>query len=97
MEDRDFKANGDILTENLIDRGHKKVEFNRNREHILTQDNEPKHRIKLILTDNRTLPNVKEAVKKHWNISQINNEFQEIFPEPSIICFRRNKILVDSP
>ena len=32
---------------------------------LLTQNNEPKYRIPLILTYNRTLPKVKEAVKEH--------------------------------
>lgn len=47
---------------------------------------------------NRTLPNLKEAVKKHWNILQINNvnnEFIHVFSELQIICFCRNENLKD--
>ena len=47
---------------------------------------------------NRTLPNLKEAVKKHWNILQINNvntEFIDVFSELPIICFCRNENLKD--
>ena len=28
---------------------------------------------------------------KHWNILHINNEFKDVFPEPPVMCFRRNK------
>ena len=42
-----------------------------------------------------TLPNVKEAVRKDWNILQISNELKNVFPEPPIMCFRRNKNLKD--
>ena len=38
---------------------------------------------------------MKEAVRKHWNILQINNEFKNVFPEPLIKCFRRNKNMKD--
>ena len=60
-----------------IDRGYKKAEiydsisktFDRNREDLLTQNNEPNYRITLTSTYNRTLPNVKESARKHWNIT----------------------------
>ena len=75
--DRDFKANWDILSKKRIDRGYKKAEiydsisktFDRNREDLLTQNNEPNYRITLTSTYNRTLPNVKESARKHWNIT----------------------------
>ena len=38
---------------------------------------------------------MKEAVRKHWNILQINNEFKNVFPEPPIKCFRRKKNMKD--
>ena len=38
---------------------------------------------------------MKEAVRKHWNILQINSEFKNVFPEPPIKCFRRNKNMKD--
>ena len=102
-EDGDFRANCDILSKKLINRGYEKAEiydsisktFDRNGEDLLTQNKEPKYRIPLTLTYNRTLPNVKVTGKKHWNILQINNEFKDVFAEPPIMCFRRNKDLKD--
>ena len=45
------------------------------------------------MTYNRILPNVKEAIRKYRNILQINNQFNNVLPEPPIMCFRRNKDL----
>ena len=90
-----------IEDEKLIDRGYKTAEIydsisktsDKNREHLLTQNNETKYRIPLTLTFNRTLSNVNEAVKKHWNILQVNNEFKDIFAVPLLKYFWRNKNL----
>ena len=62
--------------------------FDRNREDLLTQNNESKYRIPLI-------PNVKETLRNQQTILQINNEFKNVFPEPTIMCFLRNKNLKD--
>ena len=51
--------------------------------------------IPLTLNYNCTLPKVIEAVKKHWKVLQINNEFKDAFPELPMMCFRRNKNLKD--
>ena len=53
---RDFKANCDILSKKLIDKGYKKAEiyysiskpFGRNRADLLTLNNESKYRIQII-------------------------------------------------
>ena len=89
------------LWNKLIRRGYKKADiygsisktFDRSKKDLLTQNNEPKYRIPLTLTSNCPLPNLKEAVKKHWKILQMNSEFKGVFPEPQIICFCRNKSL----
>ena len=91
------------MSKNLIDGGYKKAEiydsiskaFHRNRKDLLTQNNEPKYRIPLAFTYNSTLPNVKETVKKHWNISQINNKLEDLFSEPLVMCVCRSKHLKD--
>ena len=67
----------------------------RNKEDLLTQINEPKYRVPLTLTYNRTLHNVKDGVKKHSNISQISNEFKNVFPESPIMYFHKSKNLKD--
>ena len=89
-----------FLSKNLIDEGCKKAERNIwqyiksiwQKQERLTQNNQPKYRIALTFTYNRTLPNVKETVKKHWNILQINNKFEDLFSEPLVMCFYRSNI-----
>ena len=67
----------------------------RNSEDLLTQNEKYRYRILLTLTYNRSLSNVKEAVRRHWNILQTNNELKNVFPEPPVMCFRRNENLKD--
>ena len=37
------------------------------------------NRIPLVLTYNRTLPNVKRAISNYWNLLHINQEFKDVF------------------
>ena len=89
------------MSKNLIDKGYEKAEIHdnilktlgRNSKDLLTPNKGPRYRIPLTLTYNRTSPNMKETVKKNWNILKINNEFWNSFPEPPNMCFHRNKNL----
>ena len=80
------------MSKKLIDRGYKETEiydsisraFDRNRENLLSKNDEPNYRISLPVTSNRTLQNLKVAVKNYWNILQINNVFKDVFTEPPI-------------
>ena len=53
------------------------------------------NRIPLVLTYNRTLPNVKRAISNNWNLLHVNQEFKDVFQEPPILAFRRNRNLYD--
>ena len=44
---------------------------------------------------NRTLPKIKEIVMKHWHLLHKNPNLAEIFQNPPILTFRRNKNLRD--
>ena len=46
-----------------------------------------------MLKYNRTLPKLKEIVIKHWYLRHINPNLAEIFQNPPILTFRRNKNL----
>ena len=48
-----------------------------------------------MLNYNRTLPKIKEIVMKHWYLLHINPNLAEIFQNPPILSFRRNKKLRD--
>ena len=47
--------------------------------------------IVLPLTYNRTLPNLRQIINKHWDILKINPELKEIFHVKPMIAFKRNK------
>ena len=49
------------------------------------------------MTYDRTLPNVKRAVSNDSNLVHINQKFKDVFQEPSILAFRRNRNLYDLP
>ena len=51
--------------------------------------------IPLSLKYNRTLAKIKETVMKHWHLLHINPNLAEIFQNPPILAFRRNKSLRD--
>ena len=51
--------------------------------------------IPLSLKYNRTLPKIKEIVMKPWNLLHIKPNLAEIFQNPPILAFRRNKNLRD--
>ena len=47
------------------------------------------------MTFNKTLPNIRSAIDKTWNILQINKELAQTFQEKPIIAYRRNPNLRD--
>ena len=55
------------------------------------EKNNQKNKIPLVITYNRTLPNISEVVKKNWNILQIGSEFENVFDNTPTIAFKRNK------
>ena len=52
-----------------------------------------KPRIPLVLKFNRTLPNIKEIIDKHWHLLQINPKLKNIFQERPVIGYRKNRNL----
>ena len=52
-------------------------------------------RLPLTVTYNRTLLDLKTIIDKNWHILQIEPKLKEIFAEPPILAFNRNKNLRD--
>ena len=44
----------------------------------------------LVLTYNKTLPNSKNVIDKHWHILSINENLQKVFDKRPFIAYRRN-------
>ena len=67
-----------------------------NREDLLKhQGRQQIEKIPFVVTYNQHLPNLREAINKHWDILQINSKFKEIFEEKPIIAYKRNVNLGD--
>ena len=95
---QDFTEESIALTKRLVEKGYNENEiheqisktFTIERTHLLNQKSQPTSKIiSLILRYNRTLPDIKRAVNKHWDILKINGYFEQFFTEPSIIAFIR--------
>ena len=100
----EFQDSCDKLRNKLIERGYTQQEINEGIERTKTLDRKKlleekakkqSNRIPLVLTYNRTLPNVKRAISNNWNLLHINQEFKDVFQEPPILAFRRNRNLYD--
>ena len=84
----------------LTERGYKEHEINESiqrtqtfdrNEFLKEKDKKNTNKIQLILTYNRTLPNVKKVIANNWNVLQIKGICQRI----RIVEFRRNRNLHD--
>ena len=60
-----------------------------NKEKPYTQENLP-----LVLTFNKTLPDIKIVVDKHWHILSINENLRKVFDKRSFIAYRKNIIII---
>ena len=104
-ETSELSKNLQVLKESFINRGFKEkfldTEFQRlsevERDALLTpksKEKDPKI-IPFITTYNKTLPNLKQIINKHWHLLQINSNLRTAFEQESLIAYRRNKNLGD--
>ena len=106
-ETSELSKNLQVLKESFINRVFKEKfldtefqrlsEIEREREALLTPKSKEKYqkRIPFITTYNKTLPNVKQIINKHWRLLQINANLRTAFEQESLIAYRRNKNLGD--
>ena len=79
----------------LIEQQIDKANLQEREEFLKEKNKKTAANIPLSLKYNRTLPTIKEIVMKHWHLLHINPNLAEIFQSPSILAYRRNKILRD--
>ena len=94
---RDFTIKKKTLerkyNEDNLNKQMEKVDLIKRKE--LLQNNEKTNRgrnIPLVLTYNRTRPNIPDVVRKNLHIPQINPEFRNVFVNKSPMAFKRIKI-----
>ena len=95
----EYKKHAAILNKDLSSRGYdeRKVAEAINgaasldRSTLMSyKEKTPTNRIPLIVTYNRTLPNLNEIVSSTWNHLQINPTTANKFPARPIVCYKRN-------
>ena len=100
----DFHDNCKQLLNTITERGYNKTDTTTQIKRAITiRRNELLNKIKTVnterlpftVTHNRTLPDLKTIIDKNWHILQIEQKLKEIFAEPLILAFKRNKNLRD--
>ena len=104
-ETSQLSKNLPVLKESFINRGFKEkfldAEFQRLSEiegdGLLTPNSKEKDqkRILFITTYNKTLPNLKHIINKHWHLLQINSNLRTAFEQEPLIAYTQNKSLGD--
>ena len=101
-EDKEFNKHSKQLLEKLTNRGYNKPDIeeiinkvsNIDREELLKPRTKQTDGISpIIVTFNKNLPNIKNAMRNNWNILHINNDVSEAFPQQPNIAFRKNRNL----
>ena len=77
----------------LIDQQINKANLQEREQLLKEKKKETATNIPLLPKYNRTLPKIKEIVMKHWHHLHIKPNLAEIFQNPLISAFRRNKNL----
>ena len=100
----DFWTHAKQLKKDLLNRGYKEDDLSReiaraaelDRSSLLTYKEKPtSNRIPMIVTYNRSLPNMKGILDSTWDHLKINPETHEKFKEKPILCYKRNRNLRD--
>ena len=63
--------------------------MNLDREILLENKNKPSN-LSLVLTYNKTLPNIKNVMDNNWHILSINENLRKVFDKKPLIAYRRN-------
>ena len=104
-EETEFKNACENLKERLMKRGYREetivsmiekaalMDRNDLLEHKEKTENTSK--IPFVTTYNKTLPNIKPTLEKHWDKLEINERIKSKFTEKPIIAYRRNKSVRD--
>ena len=101
---KDYESSCQELAERFVNRGYQqewvneqiKRTENLDRQQLLqTKERSENNKIPFVVTYNRTLPNIKSILEKHWPTLQIDDNLKEVFNEKPMIAFKRNKNLRD--
>ena len=100
----DFWEHANKLKEDLLNRGYRNVDLSREIERAATleradllkyKEKSTSNQIPLIVTYNKSLPNLKGILDSTWNHLGINPEVEQKFKEKPILCYKKNRSLCD--
>ena len=100
----DFQQNANTLKADLVKRGYDELTISREidragaleRSQLLTyKEKTESNRIPLIVTFNKSLPNLNQIVNATWDHLMINPSTAAKFPEKPMVCYKRNQNLRD--
>lgn len=103
-EESEFDKACNQLSNKLKNRGYKEEEINTQINKAKLQDRNtllkykeksPMNRIPCVVTYNRRLPNIKDAIHKHWDLLKLNEKLEPAFQEKPFMAFKRSKNLRD--
>ena len=104
-QDEDYTSNIANLKNAFLKRGYREDHIDEqiskasdvNRKQLLSNQHKTQQvqRIPLVLTYNRTLPDIQNILQKHWPILQLDPGLKPIFQEHPILAYRRNKSIGD--
>ena len=67
---------------------------NQDRTGLLSKEKtETGNHLTLCVTYNKTLPNMKTIIEKHWHILNVNPELRKVLENKPLLAFRKNKNL----
>ena len=103
-ESVEFDKACEKLKTRLLQRGYSNDNINAqiskakkmDREYLLKRrEKDQLEKLPFVVTYNQQLPNLREAIDKHWDILHIHPKFREIFKNKPMLAFRRNVNLGD--
>ena len=103
-EEKEFEKAAGQLKEKLKQRGYKdneiQIQIERAKEHnrntlLQSQNQQICNGIPCVVTYNKSLPNIKESIDKHWDLLQINPNLEQTFQQKPFMSFKRGKNLRD--
>ena len=101
-DEEEYKTSIKQLKESFLKRGYRNEEINQqlDRANNVERDSlfesktkTPNNRVMLITKYNRTNPDLKKILDKHWHLLQLDDKLGEVFKEPPMIAYRKNRTI----
>ena len=79
------------LSENIL----AKVKFSSRNKALQNETKTSRNVLPFVTTFNPAMPNLKKVLMKHWHLTTESNRLGQIYSEPLIVAYRKDKSLKD--